>query len=455
MPRIFLALLSLSNLYSQIIAPDGFRGSVASGEMSATPISLSLDDAIARGLKNNIGLLLRDSDVTLARTERVRALSALLPRISGSIAEYVVQNNLTTFGIRVPGFPPVVGPFNYFDARATASVPLFDWTLIKRLKASAESERASQLSANDARDLVVAAVASGYFTILADMGRVDVTRSQFNLSKVLYGIAKDSHEAGVVPAIDELRAQVESKKQQQLLLAAENQLAKDKLALGRVIGLPGGQPYETTDQAPYAALEGLKPEELLEQAYKSRADYQSLAAQVRAGEILRKAADAQRYPVLGVDAYYGDIGPAIGNSHGVTSIATSLKFNIFDGGRIKADQEAAGSMLQHRRDELADLRGKIDFEVRDALLDLNTAADQVAVSKSSVGLATEALNQARDRYVAGVGSGIELVEAEVSLAAANQDLISASYAHNLAKVQIARAVGATEASLKRFMGEKK
>jgi outer membrane protein TolC len=442
-------------LYSQIIAPDGFRGSVATGETSATPLALSLNDAIARGLKTNIGLLLRGSDLTLARTDRVRALSALLPNVTGSVSEYVVQNNLTTFGIRVPGYPSIVGPFSYFDARASASSPLFDWTLVKRLKAAAESERAAQLNVNDARDLVVSAVASGYFTILADIGRVEVTRSQLNLAKVLYGIAKDNHEAGTVPAIDELRAQVEVKKQENFLLVSENQLAKDKLALARVIGLPGGQAFETTDTAPYTALEGLKADQLLEQAFKSRADYQSLEAQVRAGEILRKAAAAQRYPVLGVEGYYGDIGPAPGNSHGVMSVATSLKFNIFDGNRIKADQEAASSMLQHRRDELADLHGKIDSEVRNALLDLNTANDQVAVSQTSLALATEALNQARDRYVAGVGSGLELVEAEVSLAAANQDLISASYAHNLAKVQIARAVGATETSLKTFMGDRK
>jgi outer membrane protein TolC len=455
MPRILLALLSLPSLYSQIIAPDGFRGSVASGEISSTAIPLSLDEAIARGLKTNTGLLLRGTDLTLARTERVRALSALLPNVSGSVSEQVVQNNLTTFGIIVPGFPTIVGPFSYFDARASASAPLLDWKLLKRLKAASENERASQLNVNDARDLVVAAVASGYFTILADLGRVQVTRSQLNLSKVLYGIAKDSHEAGTVPAIDELRAEVETKKQEQYLLAAENQLAKDKLALARVIGLPGGQAFETTDAAPYKALEGLKPEQLLEQAYKARADYQSLEAQVRAGEILRKAADAQRYPVLAVEGFYGDQGPAPANSHGIMTVSTSLKFNIFDGGRIKADQEAANSVLQHRKDDLADLRGKIEFDVRNALLDLNTAADQVAVSQSSVTLATEALNQARDRYVAGVGSGIELVDAEVSLAAANQDLISASYAHNLAKVQIARAVGATQASLKTFMGEKK
>jgi outer membrane protein TolC len=155
-----------------------------------------------------------------------------------------------------------------------------------------------------------------------------------------------------------------------------------------------------------------------------------------------------------LDGTYGDTGPAIGNSHGVFNVEGSVRFNIFDGGRIRADQEIAGSILQRRRNDLDDLRGKIDYEVRNALLDLKTAADQMDIAKLSLDLAQETLNQARDRYVAGVGSGIELVQAQVSLADASQDVITASYAHNLAKVQLARAVGGTQMTLKEFLGEK-
>jgi outer membrane protein TolC len=257
-----------------------------------------------------------------------------------------------------------------------------------------------------------------------------------------------------VPAIDELRAQVETQKQQQILLAVQNQLGKDKLALARVIGLPSGQEFDATEPAPYKALDGLAPVELLAKAYQLRADYRSMEAQIRASEFSLRAADAARYPTLRLDGYYGDVGPTVGNSHGVFNITGSLRFNIFDGGRIRADQETAGSILQRRRDDLGDLRGKIDFEVRNALLDLKTAADQVAIAKVSLDLAQETLNQARDRYVAGVGSGIELVEAQVSLAGANQDVISAAYAHNLAKVQLARAVGGTQVTLREFLADK-
>jgi outer membrane protein TolC len=454
MKPILLLVFSFLIARAQTIAPEGYRGSVASGQASSAPIGLSLQDAIDRGIKNNIGLLVRGSDASEARSDRLRALSALLPNVTGSASAVVAQNNLTTFGIKVPGFPSIVGPFNYIDARASVSSPLFDWALVKRVKAATENARAAQLSIDDGRDVVVEAVASGYFAILADMGRVEVTQSQLNLSLALYQIAKDNHSAGTVPAIDELRAQVESQKQQQILLAVQNQLGKDKLALARVIGLPAGQEFNATDLAPFKALDGLAPAELLAKAYQLRADYHSMESKVRASEFSLRASDAARFPTLSLDGYYGDVGPTIGNSHGVFNVTGSLRFNIFDGGRIRADQETAGSILQRRRNDLDDLRGKIDYEVRTALLDLKTAADQVAIAKVSLDLAQETLNQARDRYVAGVGSGIELVEAQVSLAGTNQDVISAAYAHNLAKVQLARAVGGTQVTLQQFLGDK-
>jgi outer membrane protein TolC len=454
MKPIVLLVVSLVTMQAQTIAPEGYRGSVVNAQATSTPLGLSLQDAIDRGIKANIGLLVRGSDATEARAERLRALSALMPNVTGSASAIVAQNNLTTFGIVVPGFPLVVGPFNYIEARASVSSPVFDWALIKRVKAATENARAAQLSIDDGRDVVVEAVASGYFAILADVGRVEVTRNQLDLSMQLYQIAKDNHAAGVVPAIDELRANVETQKQQQTLLAVQNQLGKDKLALARVIGLPGGQEFEATEPAPYKALDGLSPDQLLTKAYQVRSDYKSTEAKVRASALSLKAADAARYPTLSLDGYYGDTGPTIGNSHGVFNVTGSLQFNIFDGGRIRADQETAGSILKRRQNDLDDLRGKIDYDVRNALLDLKTAADQVAIAKVSLDLAQETLNQARDRYVAGVGSGIELVDAQVSLAAANQDAISAAYAHNLAKVQLARAVGGTQTTLKEFLGDK-
>jgi outer membrane protein TolC len=429
-----------------------FQGSAIPAGSASTPVALSLQEAIDRGLKNNLGLLVSDTASRVAHAERVRALSALLPTVTGNISETLQQINLASFGFHFAGVPSVIGPFGITDLRVSASQSVFDLTSIKNRRATIENENAAKLSIQDARDLVVQAVASAYLQIIADRARIDATRAQVNTAQALFERARDQHKAGVSPAIDELRSQVELKTQQQQLIAQENQLAKDKLSLGRVIGLPLAQTFDTSDAIPFAPLDGITPDAALHRANESRSDLKSATAKIHAAEIARDAALAQRMPTLGVDANYGDIGTNLANSHGSFAVTGSLKFNIYTGGRIRADVEQADAVIKQRKDELADLQGQVDAQVRNALLDLKTAADQVAVARDNVDLASQTLVQARDRFAAGVTDNIEVVQAQESVATANQSLISSIYMHNLAKVQLARAVGMTETTLKEYMG---
>jgi outer membrane protein TolC len=396
--------------------------------------------------------LVSDTITRQAHADRVRALSALLPTVTGGISETSQQINLAAFGFNFPGVPKIIGPFGIMDARASASQTIFDSTALKNRRSAIENEKASQLSVQDARDLVVQAVASAYLQIIADHARIDATRAQVSTAEALYVRARDQHQAGVSPAIDELRSQVEWKTLQQQWIAQENQLAKDKLALGRVIGLPPAQAFDTSDPVPFTPLEGGTPETAIQRAYTARSDYKSATVQVHAAEIARDAALSQRLPTAGVDANYGNIGKDFADSHGSYSVTASLKFNIYTGGRIRADVEQADAIVKQRKDELADLQGQIDVQVRTALLDLKTAADQVAVARENLDLANQTLVQARDRFTAGVTDNIEVVQAQESVANANQSVINSIYMHNLAKVQLSRAVGMTETSLKQFMG---
>jgi outer membrane protein TolC len=429
-----------------------FQGSVPTGAATSTPIALSLQDSIDRGLKTNLGLLVRATGNTIAQAERRRALSSLLPNIQGSISGTEEQVDLASFGFHFPGVPSVIGPFGYNDARASLSQTAFDWTAWKNKRSADQNLKAAQLSVQDARDLVVQAVASAYLQIIADAARVVATKAQVDTAQALYDRAHDQHVAGVSPAIDELRAQVELKTQQQALLAQQNQFDHDKLALGRVIGLPAGQDFTLTDAIPYKALDAVAPGDTLQHALETRADYLSAQMQVRAAETARDAARAQRYPTLGLAANYGDIGSSFASSHGTFAVTGSLKFNIFDSGKIRSDTEQADAVIQQRKNELADLAGQIDFQIRTALLDLKTASDLVAVAQDNLVLAGQTLIQARDRFIAGVADNIEVVQAQESVASANQSVISSIYTHNLAKVSLARAVGATETNLKQYIG---
>jgi outer membrane protein TolC len=426
-------------------------------EQQATPEVLRLDfgEAIDRGLRNNLGLLLSADQTMTARGDRWRQLSDLLPNVSANMQENVQTESLTALGFKSNLFPfpipRVIGPFNYFDMRANLHQSLFSFKNIEQERAASEALKAARLSYKDAREVVVLAVGNAYLQAIAGAARVETAEAQVKSAQALYDKAIDQKKAGLSPAIDTLRSQVELQTRQQQLISARNQFAKEKLSLARVIGLAPGQEVVLTEKAPYQSLTPQPLEVYLQRAYASRADYQAAQAGVRAAELSLRAASAGHYPSLDLNANYGDIGVTPAHSNGTWQVNGSLNIPIFAGGRVHSDVLKADARLKQARSLLSDLRGRIDYEVRASLLDLNAAAEQVEVARSSVELAEEALAQSRDRFTAGVADNLEVVQAQEAVAAAHETVIQSLYAHNLAKVELARAIGDAEEGVKRFL----
>lgn len=418
-------------------------------------LQLDFSDAIERGLRNNLGLLLVGDQALMARGEKWRQLSELLPNISGRLQENVQTQSLTALGLKSNVFPfpvpRVIGPFNYFDLRVSLSQSLFSFKNIEKERAAGESLKSAQFTYKDARDFVVLAVGNSYLQSIAGAARVETAEAQLKNGQALYDKAIDQQKAGLTPAIDTLRSQVELQTRQQQLISARNEFAKQKLILARVIGLAPGQEFVLTEKAPYQALAPLAPEVYLQRAYATRADYQAAQAQLRAAEFSRRAASAGHYPTLDLNANYGDIGVTPAQSNGTWQVNGSLNIPIFAGGKVHSDVLEADAQLKQARSQLGDLRSRIDYEVRASLLDLNAAAEQVEVARSSVQLAEEALGQSQDRFAAGVADNLEVVQAQEAVAAAHETYIQSLYAHNLAKVELARAIGDAEQGVKRFL----
>jgi outer membrane protein TolC len=330
-------------------------------------------------------------------------------------------------------------------------VPLFDFTSISNFRASRQNEKAAVLSIKNARDLVVQAVGDAYLQIIADTARITATQAEIDADNAVYVNARRRHEAGTAIGIDVLRSQVELKQRQQALVAVTNQFEKDKLSLARIIGLPPGQDFVVADPSPSVPLEAMPLKEALATAYEHRPDYQAAKARVLAAQLSLRAAKAERYPALTASGYYGDEGiRLLSNSHGVFQATGAINFNIFDGGRIKADILTNDSELRNRRNEMANLRGEIDYEVRSALLDLKSAGDQVDVARSNVDLANQSLKQSQDRFAAGVTNTVEVVQSQQAVADANENLISAQFQYNLAKVSLARSLGLAEEGIRNY-----
>lgn len=416
-------------------------------------ISLTLLDAIDRGLKYNLGIILSERGTESATASRLRALSELLPHVSAHVAESVQQINLAAYGFPVtPGTSSVIGPFSVFDTRAALTQNVIDMHYLYNVRAADENVKGARFSYQNTRDLVVLVVGASYLQTLADAARVESAQAQVQTSKALYDQAVNLKSAGMVAGIDVLRSQVEYQAQQQRLLVVQNELDKQMLSLARTLGIPMGQQFQLADKIPSAKAVPITFEDALKRAYEKRSDYQQAESRLRAAELVKKSAEAQRLPSLGVDGDYGVIGRTPGNSHGTFTAAAALHIPIFQGGRITAEVQQAEAQRKTREAELDDLRQRIEFEVRSAFLDVNAATRQLEVATSALGVARDQVSQSRDRFAAGVSNNVEVVQAQEQLAAAEENYISSLFAHNVAKLSLARALGVAEDATKRFLG---
>lgn len=438
-----------------------FQGSVSSGAPTAQPLALSLDEALQRGLRYNLGAINSQQASRAAHGESIVARSPLVPNLSGSVLEEVEQVDLAAFGFKFK-FPPsvgvsiptVVGPFNYFDVRGTLSQNIANVQAIRTYQSSREAQKAADLSAADAREFVVYVVTASYLQVLAESARVDSAKVQVESAQAIFQQASDRFSSGLSAKIDRTRSEVELQTQQQRLTAEQAEYAKQKIALARLIGLSSGQDLILTDAMPYAPLENITLEQAIALAAQNRSDLKAAEAQMHAAELSRKAAVAERYPTLSLDATYGLIGMNPANSNGTFSFAGQLKFPIWAGGRTNGDIEEADASLQQRRAEYEDLKARVEADVRNAYLDVNAAADQVRVAQSRRALAQDELSQARDRFASGVADTVEVVQAQEVVSSAEQDYIASLNAHNLAKASVARATGQAEKIMRDLLRSK-
>lgn len=448
---------SVNTLNSTVQTQGAYAGSVPTSHTPGAPLAISLDDAVQRGIKNNLGAVNYQQTQRQSESQTTLARSYLLPQVNAALSLVDQQSDLAALGfssIHISGpfaFPTVIGPYHYFDLRAGVSQALLDMTQLNNYRAARENAKSMQFSVQDAHDLIALAVTGAYLQVIASGARVDSARAQVATAQETYKQAVDRHDAGVAARIDVTRSQVELQTNQQRLTSVENDLAKQKIAFGRLIGLPPGQQFTLSDALPFAPLANITFEDALSRAYATRADLKAAESQVHAAEISKRAAESERLPTISVGGDYGVIGTDPTSSHGTFGISGSVRMPLFNGRRAAADIEQADAALQQRRAEYEDLRGRIDADVRTAFLDLNSAAQQVTVAESNRALAADTLQQARDRFAAGVADTVEVVQAEESVANAERDYIASLFAHNLAKATLARAMGQADQNIKQFL----
>ncbi len=422
----------------------------------AQPVAtvLTLRDAIQRGLTYNLTILGLTRAADQARGRETIARSALMPNVTADASATEQQTNLSALGLRlnIPGnvFQDVVR-FSVVDLHARLSQTVVNLASMNAYRAAQETSRASELSAADARDLIVLSVGSAYLETLAARARLQATRAQVDTAASIHDKVVQQQASGLATPLDVNRAQAQILLARQRLAAQQADFAKRKINLARLVGLPATDQYDLAADVPFAPAPAVSLADALRQASERRSDLQAAEAQVSAAEKTYEAARAERLPSVAVNANYGCNRASDKPMHETYLVAGVVRVPIWEGGRTSGAIEQAAAALAQRRTERDDVKAQVEGDVRKAYLDIEAAAIQVDAADANLAVSRDTLGLTRQRFDAGVSDNVAVVQSQEALAAAEYDYINSVFAHNLAKLALARVIGHASEDLGRYL----
>jgi outer membrane protein TolC/ABC-type transporter Mla MlaB component len=439
--------------FSLLITPVVARGqedakkSRLPGSAPAGVMRLTLDQAVGLALKQNPTAQIAILTAAQSVQDKNLALADLLPQVNAKVSDEAQKVNLLAqFGGKTPfpGFPKSLGPYQIFSAGPSVSAPVFDLTLWRKYQAARETMNASKASSLSTREQVILLVVSQYIGTLRAVANVQASESRVQLAQALYDQAADLQKEGVGTGIDTLRANVELQNEKQRLLEAQDEKATSTFGLSRLLNLDPRQDIELADSLSFFDTPQPEVGASIDEALAGREEWKSLEAQLRAAGSEKKAAQYSRLPSVRFDGNFAYLGSSSSTTLPTYNYEASVNLPLFTGGRIHAEVVRADLEIRKLQQQEDDLRNQIALDVKTALINLDSARNQVQVANLGVQLSKEEVDQARDRFKAGVANNIEVIQAQDSLARANDNQIAALYRFNQARADYARSIGQME-----------
>src|SRR5437660_3261204 len=417
------------------------------GNAPTQVLRLTLDQAVGLALKQNTTAQIAILQAAQSEQDKNIVRADLLPQAKAQISDEAQKVNLLAqFGGRTPfpGFPKTLGPYQVFSAGPSFGAPVFDLTLWRRYQAAQNTVNSSKASSLSTREQVILLVVSQYIGTLRGMANVQASQSRVDLAQALYDQAADLQKEGVGTGIDTLRANVELQNEKQRLIEAPNDRERSLYALSRLLNLDPHQPIELADSLSFFDTPQPEVEPSIEFALAERQEWKALEAQIKAAAFQKKASQASRLPSLRFDGDFAYVGTSGNTALPTYTYQASVNMPLFTGGRIRAEIVRADLEIKRLDQQRDDLRNQIALDVKTALLNLQSARNEVQVANLGVQLSKEEVDQARDRFKAGVANNIEVIQAQDSLARANDNQIAALYRFNQARAELARSIGQME-----------
>lgn len=422
-----------------------------SASTTSAPLRLSLSAAVTQALRANLTAIEGETRIGEATGTAERRRALLLPKISASHTTSLQNRNLKAFGMSLPGafsalLPTVVGPFSTYDYRLSASQTILDRQATHALRAAERQVDSEKLTWQDTRELIVRQTEARYRAAQTNQATWQAAEARLTTSQSLTQLAVDQKANGLATGIDVLRAEVQQRRAEQNVLVARNAYETARLDLTRYLGLRPGTEIELAERLAMTVAPVPEASTAVRTALAARHDYAALQMQRTMLDEQSKAARARDWPRLFVDGNYGAQGRSYGQMPGIGQIEGTLAITVFDRDRQGERREIAARRARLAA-QIADLERAVEQDVRQALLDLQSTAQQAEVTEAEVALARQELALASDRFRHGVADNLEVVRAQGELQAAEDDAIAALARHEDARMALARAIGQAEQSV--------
>jgi outer membrane protein len=413
-------------------------------------LQLSLKQAVDLALApdGNTRVKLASEAILQAEARSAEARAALLPDVEGAVSEQSQTRNLKAFGFNFPNLPILgisiptfVGPFDVFDARASVTQSVFDFSSIRGYQAAKVAVEAVKADNQGTRDQVTDQVARAYLTGLRAQATLETARANVELSDALLKLSQSLKNAGTGTGIEVTRAEVQLANDRQQLIVAENGVERSHLELLKVIGLKLDRAVELTGALAYIPKDNLDQAQALAAARENRAELKAQQDREKSAKLSYSGVKYERLPSLAAFGDYGSSGSTIDDSVPTRTYGASLRIPIFDGGRRDARRAESASQYRQEQIRTEDLRDQIELDVRLALQSLRSADAEVKAAEEGLKLSENELAQAQRRYKAGVSNSVEVTDAQTRLQRARDNRINALYNYNVARIDLGTATG--------------
>lgn len=401
----------------------------------ANPINLSLDDSVALALKNNpsLQIAVAGKDKSLWTVEQARAGRGFnlgfthvderydSPWYSGS-SQYTYNN--------------------YFTNKATLTLPLYTGGKLEGLiDESKENYKISGLNVDATKQQLKLSVTTQYYNVLQTKNLLAVsTQSVADFTAHLKNV-QAQYDVGTVAKSDVLQTKVQLANAQDGLIKAQNNYNLAVATLANTIGLPLDSEIVLNGDLNYQAFQ-LTLDDSVKYALTHRPEIDQAKASIAAADDAIKVARSGNLPTLsfaGTNGWYDKEFAGTKNSNWMVSLNLSL--NVLDSGLTKSEVKQAEFSKISSQQQARQTSDNIALEVRQAYLSMKEAEERIGTSKVAVDQANEDYKIAEVRYTAGVGTNLDVIDAQLSLAQAETNYIQALFDYDTSKAQLDKAMG--------------